>query len=251
MEATGTRWETARVEAFSDGVFAIAITLLVLEIGIDPANFDHLWRALADEWPSYLAYVTSFLTVGGVWLAHHRLYSHLRYVDPMLMRLNILVLMAASFLPFPTSLLAEAFDVSTSAERAAVVVYGVTAGLIEALIRWSARWAAAHPELLEGGEAAAAEVAPRTSPWPRCTAWRSSSVCSWCRASPRSATWSSPRAPCSCPARKVDCRSTKGGEALTARWSRAAGRVRAAGLRPPRSRAAWRSRRRAPCVRHA
>jgi uncharacterized membrane protein len=125
VEATGTRWETARVEAFSDGVFAIAITLLVLEIGIDPANFDHLWKALADEWPSYLAYVTSFLTVGGVWLAHHRLYSHLRYVDPMLMRLNILVLMAASFLPFPTSLLAQAFDVSTSAERAAVVVYGV------------------------------------------------------------------------------------------------------------------------------
>src|SRR3954452_13604402 len=164
MEATGTRWETARVEAFSDGVFAIAITLLVLEIGIDPANFDHLWKALADEWPSYLAYVTSFLTVGGVWLPHHRLSSHLRYGDPMLMRLNILVLMAASFLPFPTSLLAEAFDVSTSAERAAVVVYGVTAGLIEALIRWSARWAAAHPDLLEGGEAAAAEVAPPDVP---------------------------------------------------------------------------------------
>ena len=85
MEATGTRWETARVEAFSDGVFAIAITLLVLEIGVDPADFDHLWQALADEWPSYLAYVTSFLTVGGVWLAHHRLFSHLRYVDPMLL----------------------------------------------------------------------------------------------------------------------------------------------------------------------
>jgi len=133
VEATGTRWETARVEAFSDGVFAIAITLLVLEIGVDPADFDHLWQALADEWPSYLAYVTSFLTVGGVWLAHHRLFSHLRYVDPMLMRLNILLLMVASFLPFPTGLLAEAFDVSTSAERAAVVVYGVTAGLIEAL----------------------------------------------------------------------------------------------------------------------
>ena len=111
MQATGTRWETARVEAFSDGVFAIAITLLVLEIGVDPADFDHLWQALADEWPSYLAYVTSFLTVGGVWLAHHRLFSHLRYVDPMLMRLNILLLMVASFLPFPTGLLAEAFDV--------------------------------------------------------------------------------------------------------------------------------------------
>ena len=164
MEATGTRWETARVEAFSDGVFAIAITLLVLEIGVDPADFDHLWQALADEWPSYLAYVTSFLTVGGVWLAHHRLFSHLRYVDPMLMRLNILLLMVASFLPFPTGLLAEAFDVSTSAERAAVVVYGVTAGLIEALIRASARWAAAHPDLLKGGEAAAPDVAPADVP---------------------------------------------------------------------------------------
>ena len=164
MQATGTRWETARVEAFSDGVFAIAITLLVLEIGVDPADFDHLWQALADEWPSYLAYVTSFLTVGGVWLAHHRLFSHLRYVDPMLMRLNILLLMVASFLPFPTGLLAEAFDVSTSAERAAVVVYGVTAGLIEALIRASARWAAAHPDLLEGGEAAAPDVAPADVP---------------------------------------------------------------------------------------
>jgi uncharacterized membrane protein len=162
--ATGTHWETARVEAFSDGVFAIAITLLVLEIGVDPADFDHLWRALADEWPSYLAYVTSFLTVGGVWLAHHRLFSHLRYVDATLMRLNILLLMFASFLPFPTGLLAEAFDASTAAERAAVVVYGVTAGIIEALIRRSARWAANHPALLEGGEASAPDVAPPDVP---------------------------------------------------------------------------------------
>jgi uncharacterized membrane protein len=164
VAATGTRWETARVEAFSDGVFAIAITLLVLEIGVDPSDFDHLWRALADEWPAYLAYVTSFLTVGGVWLAHHRLFTHLRYIDPMLMRLNILLLMVASFLPFPTSLLAESFDVSTEAERAAVVVYGVTAGVIEALIRRSARYAAAHPDLLEGGEAAAPDVAPPEVP---------------------------------------------------------------------------------------
>ena len=52
------RWATGRVEAFSDGVFAIAITLLVLEIKIDPSQFDHLWRALADEWPAYLAYVS-------------------------------------------------------------------------------------------------------------------------------------------------------------------------------------------------
>jgi hypothetical protein len=59
-----TRWDTGRVEAFSDGVFAIAITLLVLEISVDPGDFDHLGSALLDLWPSYLAYVTSFLTVG-------------------------------------------------------------------------------------------------------------------------------------------------------------------------------------------
>jgi uncharacterized membrane protein len=72
------RWETNRVEAFSDGVFAIAITLLVLEIHVQAADFDHLLRALLDQWPAYLAYVTSFLTVGSVWIAHHNLYTHLR-----------------------------------------------------------------------------------------------------------------------------------------------------------------------------
>ena len=63
------RWSTNRVEAFSDAVFAIAITLLVLEIRLEPGAYQHLGRALLDEWPSYLAYVTSFLTVGAVWLA--------------------------------------------------------------------------------------------------------------------------------------------------------------------------------------
>jgi TMEM175 potassium channel family protein len=144
------RWSTGRVEAFSDGVFAIAITLLVLEIHIDPEDFDHLWRAIGEEWPSYLAYVTGFLTVGGVWLAHHRLFSHLRFVDQHLMRLNILVLLVAAFLPFPTGLLAEAFDASRDAGRAAVVVYGVTAGCIEALMGAAWRYAATQPALLQG-----------------------------------------------------------------------------------------------------
>jgi uncharacterized membrane protein len=144
------RWSTGRVEAFSDGVFAIAITLLVLEIQIPPEDYDHLWRAIAHEWPSYLAYVTSFLTVGGVWLAHHRLFSHLRFIDPHLMRLNILLLMLAAFLPFPTGLLAEAFDASREAERAAVVVYGVTAGLIEMIMGAAWRYAATQPSLLDG-----------------------------------------------------------------------------------------------------
>ncbi|MGO9792975.1 MAG: TMEM175 family protein [Solirubrobacteraceae bacterium] len=61
--------ETTRIEAFSDGVFAIAITLLLLEIRIDPSEFAHLRHALVDEWPGYLAYVTSFLTIGSLWIA--------------------------------------------------------------------------------------------------------------------------------------------------------------------------------------
>jgi uncharacterized membrane protein len=73
----GDRFETARMEAFSDGIFAIAITLLVLDIGLPDDAFDDLWRGLADdplvddvladEWPSYLAYATSFWTIGGLW----------------------------------------------------------------------------------------------------------------------------------------------------------------------------------------
>ena len=108
-DATATpRWDKGRVETFSDGVFAIAITLLVLEIKIAPADFDHLRKALVHEWPAYLAYVTSFLTVGSVWIAHHNLFSRLRFIDPTMLRLNLLLLMATSFLPFPTSVLAEA-----------------------------------------------------------------------------------------------------------------------------------------------
>jgi uncharacterized membrane protein len=66
----GDRWDTGRTEAFSDGVFAIAITLLVLEIGIPASEFDDLWSAILHEWPRYLGYSTSFLTIGGLWLAH-------------------------------------------------------------------------------------------------------------------------------------------------------------------------------------
>jgi TMEM175 potassium channel family protein len=161
MEEHEGHWSTARVEAFSDGVFAIAITLLVLEIGIDPDQFGDLWHAIVQEWPSYLAYVTSFLTVGGVWLAHHRLFMRLRFVDPTLMRLNILLLMVASFLPFPTGLLAEAFHASRDAERAAVVVYGGTAILIEALIGAARRYADSHPELLHGPPPPAREALER------------------------------------------------------------------------------------------
>jgi uncharacterized membrane protein len=152
------RWETGRVEAFSDGVFAIAITLLVLDIKIGSDDFNHLGHALAHEWPAYLAYVTSFLTVGSVWIAHHNLFTNLRYVDPVLLRLNLLLLMATSFLPFPTSVLAEALHASNTAERTAIIFYGASAILIEVLLRAGIRYAYTKPELLMDGAEDAGEA---------------------------------------------------------------------------------------------
>jgi uncharacterized membrane protein len=129
----GDRWGTSRVEAFSDGVFAIAITLLVLEISVPESGFEDLWQGIADQWPSYLAYATSFLTIGWIWLVHHGIFRRLQYANSWVMRINLLLLMAVAFLPFPTKLLAEAIH-DVDAERAAAVFYGGTLFVISALI---------------------------------------------------------------------------------------------------------------------
>ncbi len=129
----GNRWGTGRMEAFSDGVFAIAITLLILEVGVPEAAFDNLWRGIVDQWPSYLAYATSFLTIGGIWLAHHGIFRRLQYANQPVMIINLLLLMAVSFLPFPTKLMAEAIH-DTNAERAAVIFYGGSLLVISLLI---------------------------------------------------------------------------------------------------------------------
>jgi uncharacterized membrane protein len=131
------RWETGRTEAFSDGVFAIAITLLVLDIRVPTNEFDNLWRAIIDQWPAYLGYVTSFLTIGGIWLAHHGIFRRLRYANNRVMQINLLLLMAVSFLPYPTRLVAEAIT-SDRAERAAVIFYGLNLLAISTL--FSALW---------------------------------------------------------------------------------------------------------------
>jgi uncharacterized membrane protein len=135
----GDRWDTGRTEAFSDGVFAIAITLLVLEIGIPASEFDDLWSAIFHEWPAYLGFATSFLTIGGLWLAHHGIFRRLRYANNAVMRINLLLLMAVSFLPFPTRLVAEAIR-DQSAERAAAVFYGSC--LLAIALLFSALWGA-------------------------------------------------------------------------------------------------------------
>jgi uncharacterized membrane protein len=135
----GSRWETGRTEAFSDGVFAIAITLLVLDIHIPPSGFHDLAAAIVHEWPQYLGYATSFVTIGGIWLAHHAIFNRLSYANRRVMQINLLLLMAVSFLPFPTRLMAQAFR-DPDAERAAVVFYGLC--LLAIALLFSSLWGA-------------------------------------------------------------------------------------------------------------
>ncbi|MBA3843198.1 MAG: DUF1211 domain-containing protein [Actinobacteria bacterium] len=96
--------ETARLETFSDGVFAIAATLLILEIRIDAHG--SVTRQLLHLWPSYAAYAISFLTIGIMWINHHTLFKQIDRVDRTFLVLNVLFLMVIAFIPFPTQLLA-------------------------------------------------------------------------------------------------------------------------------------------------
>jgi uncharacterized membrane protein len=96
------------VEAFSDGVFAIAITLLILEIRVPPtAQHDGLAAGLLQLWPSFLAFLASFLTIGVMWLNHHRLFTLINKSDDGLIAFNLLLLLGITWIPFPTALLAE------------------------------------------------------------------------------------------------------------------------------------------------
>src|SRR5207253_4462242 len=112
-----------RLEAFSDGVFAIAATLLVLAFTITASR--NLGHDLLNLWPTYLAYATSFLTIGIIWMNHHFCVETMARVDRTLMFLNLLLLMTVSFLPFPTRLVAESIQ-QHAGERPAVVAYAGT-----------------------------------------------------------------------------------------------------------------------------
>ena len=110
----------ARVEAFSDGVFAIAITLLGLTLKVPKLSDSSLLDALAREWPSFLAFVTSFATIGIVWINHHRLFTHIRRVSHGLLMWNGLLLMAVSLIPFTTELVAAYIGRDGATEAAMV-----------------------------------------------------------------------------------------------------------------------------------
>jgi uncharacterized membrane protein len=121
---------TGRLEAFSDGVFAIAATLLVLEFTVAQPHHD-LGPKLLHLWPAYLAYVTSFVTIGIIWMNHHHTVSLLGRTDRTMLFINNLLLLTVAFLPFPTRLVAE--DLRAPGEEAATLAYAATFVLMAAL----------------------------------------------------------------------------------------------------------------------
>jgi uncharacterized membrane protein len=130
--------ETGRVEAFSDGVFAIAITLLILVFGIEEAPHGDLGEELLDIWPSYIAYAASFLTIGIIWVNHHTMFRQFARVDRAFLLLNVLFLMVVAFIPYPTRIVA-AFALSPPDRQDAALLYGLTMILMAVLflVMWT------------------------------------------------------------------------------------------------------------------
>jgi uncharacterized membrane protein len=128
---------TNRIEAFSDGVFSIAITLLVLEIHA-PDDTKQLAHELGRLWPSYVAYVISFLLIGLIWANPHAMFDHIRRGDRVLLFLNTLLLMNVAFLPFATSIVATSLR-SGASESTALVLYG--GALVVGGVFFNAVWA--------------------------------------------------------------------------------------------------------------
>jgi len=137
---------TGRVEALSDGVFAIAITLLVLDIAVPAHASQDLLAAVTRQWPSYLAYAVSFSTIGALWLGHNAITEYLDRADAAFVRLNLLLLLLVAFLPFPTRLFADYLG-EDRPERVAATIYGVSL-LVASTLLWVLWRYAVHAHLV-------------------------------------------------------------------------------------------------------
>jgi uncharacterized membrane protein len=142
---------TQRLEAFSDGVIAIAITLLVLQIRIPHVKNDDLLDALLHQWPSYIAFVISFVVIGIMWVSHHSMFDRIARVNRGLLFVNLTLLMGIAFLPFPTGLLAEYVREGGQNSHIAAAVYSTTMVVIG--LAFTGMWAHLHarPHLLIDG----------------------------------------------------------------------------------------------------
>lgn len=156
--------DTARLETFSDGVFAIAITLLVLEIHLPDAD-GPLLDQLLHTWPSYAAYVLSFVTIGIMWANHHGIFRLIDRTSHGLVVANLLLLLMVAFIPFPTSVLGEHLRQISADSKIAAIFYNGTF-MVTALF-YNLLWQVAarrHRLIVEGAEDAADEVTRRFRP---------------------------------------------------------------------------------------
>ncbi|MEU8300073.1 TMEM175 family protein [Micromonospora sp. NPDC048909] len=157
--------ETDRVKAFSDGVFAIVITLLVLELRVPEYHHGDLLTALGHEGPSYLAFVVSFAYIGVIWLNHHALLRLISGTTLALNWINLGILFGAVIIPFPTAVLASAFaEGDTADQRAAVALYAASAALMSAPWLLFFGYLHRHPALLASGVDVAHARAQRARP---------------------------------------------------------------------------------------
>jgi uncharacterized membrane protein len=150
--------ETGRVEAFSDGMFAIAITLLILEVKVPTPAPGHLADALLRQWPSYLAFLLSFFYIGVMWMNHHRMFTHIRRSNDTLLVLNLLLLLGVTAVPFPTAVLAS--SLGTPDQKTATVFYNAVYVVIAIFFNVLWRYAVRH-ELLDRNLAASANMISR------------------------------------------------------------------------------------------
>src|SRR5258708_32274775 len=141
MRQTNDDRDTGRIEAFSDGVIAVAITLLILDVHV-PNVQTGLLPALLNQWPTYLGYVTSFLVITIFWANHHNMFRHIQQVDYALLFINSLFLMCMAFIPFVTALLTK-YITSPTEQHTAAIIYGATLllnGILFNSIWWYAVW---------------------------------------------------------------------------------------------------------------
>jgi TMEM175 potassium channel family protein len=137
---------TNRLEAFSDGVFAIAATLLILNVAVS-ASGGSLSHGLLSIWPSYVAYAVSFVTIGVIWANHHTVIGQISHVNRTFLVINTLFLMVVAFIPFPTHLLSE-YILDPENAQAAAVAYGITGTLVAVMFNIMWRYAASGRRLL-------------------------------------------------------------------------------------------------------
>lgn len=147
--------KTERLEIFSDGVIAIAITLLVLDIRLPTAKAGGLWHDLGSHWPTYVAYILSFTVIGIIWVSHHTMFEHIGSTDRGLLFWNLFLLAGVAFVPFPTSLLAEYVKEGGSNAHAAAAVYSAAMTVIGFGFLGIWLHLRRHPELLAADASAA------------------------------------------------------------------------------------------------